>query len=77
MKVFAHSCHGRITIANRLDPDQARQNDQDPICLTIRWYFCNIFFKEVAFLKNKKKRNQQTTKTHGQFPEGQSVCLIV
>ena len=30
-----------VTFANRLDPDQARQNvgpDLDPICLTLRWY---------------------------------------
>ena len=37
----SHKCRLFITFANRLDPDQVRQNarpDLDPICLTLRWY---------------------------------------
>ena len=54
----------RITFANSLDPDQARQNVGvylDPICLTLRWY-----------LEKKKilKRINRPTRTHEKCPGG-------
>ena len=44
-------CRLLITFANRLDPDQARQDvwpDLDPICLTLRWYFLKIFLEKKS-----------------------------
>ena len=46
-----HFCHLLITFANSLDPDQARQNDLDPNCLTLWWHSWKIFSKKLIFRK--------------------------
>ena len=54
-------CRLPITSANRLDPDQDRQNvgpDLDPNSLTLI-VFLEEFFKKVDF-----EKSQQTTKNH-------------
>ena len=64
-------CRLPITLANSLDPDQARRivgADQGPNCLTLRWYFLKIFFQKVNF-----EKNQQTTKKHEKLPSMQLV----
>ena len=43
-----------ITFANKLDPDQTRQNvgpDPDPNCLTLWWYFWKNFWKKLILKK--------------------------
>ena len=64
-----------ITFVNRLDPDQAWQNDEpdlDPICLTLRWYSRKFFFEKVDF-----EKIQQTIKDMKKLPGGKDLkCYI-
>ena len=60
-------CHLLITIANSLDPEQARQNvrhDLDPNCLQFWWYFCKNILKKQIF----KKKQSRRLKKHAKFP---------
>ena len=60
------------TFANRLDPDQARQNvglDLDLNCLTLRLDYRKNFSKKLIL---KKK---QTKKKHEKLPSRQSVNI--
>ena len=44
-----------ITFTTSLDPDQARQTvgpDQDPNCLTLRWFSWKNFFKKLILKKS-------------------------
>ena len=62
-----------ITLANRLDPDQARQNvksDLDPNCLTLWWYSWKNFLKKLLL-----KKSPQTTKWHAKLPNMQRVKI--
>ena len=58
--LFAYKCHLLITLANSLDPDQARQNvgpDLDPNCLTLM-VFLKEFFETVDFEKKISRRQK-------------------
>ena len=60
-----------LTIANSLDPDQARQYvglDLDPNCLMLDGYLNEIFDKDHF----EKKKYEQTT-NHEEFPNMQRV----
>ena len=55
--LLAH--HLLITFANRLDPDQARQNvgpDLDPNCLTLKWYSKKNFSKMLILKKISRRQ---------------------
>ena len=62
-------CRLLITFANSFYPDQARQNvepDLDPKLFDTLMVFLKEIFKKVDF----EKKNQQTTKSMQNYPEG-------